>query len=424
MLRLPIIALVLLLAQGTVLADNPPLAADSRFKVEQFAGPVIGSSRVIGLAGAYVSIAETAVGIPWNPASVANRTPHSNDWFDMDLTFDYLAVGVGQGDSFDFDNNDRSPPNKLKEFLVLNGGGMLQFGAFGVGAYVQGNLYDFEDESSPPRVFSGNLVTAQFSMGYAFWRHQLLLGGGFRLNVFEIEDKEDSKNKYGSTTTGVELSGLFRPRNWPLRIGFQLSMPASSTMDDDTSAAPTGFFLPQGVSVPWEFRFGASAKFFSKKLYNPTPIFLTTPYTSVPVKRWGIEAPGEESFTEGKKLAPEGDLFLLVSIEFLFIGRVKNSIGSDGFFEQVYEPSGRHVGFSPRIGMETEVLRQRLRIRSGFYWEPSRSDNYPGRLHWTVALQFRILDFVFFGNHSLCISTAIDVSKRYSNLCLGVGFWH
>lgn len=411
-------ASLVLLWAGTLEASDPPIT-DSDYKVEQYHGPVIGSTRVIGLSGAYVSLAEEAVGIPWNTCSVANRTSYSEDWFDYDLTFDYLFVGVGQGERFDFDNNDRSLPTDL---FVLNLGGLLQLGPFGLGSYLRGNFYTFADRAAVPRIYDGNLVTWQLSAGYSFWSYQLVFGGGFRLSVFDIQEKEDASNHYGSTTTGLELSGLYRPRQWPFRIGFHWSVPSSSSLDDEATSPPAGFHLPEGVSVPWEFRIGATYKFLGEKPLNPLPPFALG---DAPEEKRASGASQEGApCTAGAEEEGGGEVFLLVSLEFLFIGKVRDSVGPDGFFEQVEERSGRQVNLSPRVGLESEIWKRRLRVRTGFYWEPSRSDHYAGRLHWTASLQLRLFDFEFLGSHSLCVSTALDVSRRYSNLCLGIGFWH
>src|SRR5262245_66673631 len=61
------------------LAQTSPPAAEVTVDAAQ--GPVTGSTRVIGLGGAYVAVAEGMDGIAVNPASVAVRLPYSwNRW--------------------------------------------------------------------------------------------------------------------------------------------------------------------------------------------------------------------------------------------------------------------------------------------------------------------------------------------------------
>jgi hypothetical protein len=136
-------------------------------------------------------------------------------------------------------------------------------------------------------------------------------------------------------------------------------------------------------------------------------------------------APGAETFHHHPpKPARRGGFYFLVSAELVLIGPVEKAIGTDAFFEQIYERTGREVNVSARLGVESEVWRRRLRLRAGTYFEPSRFDNHYGRVHGTFGFELRLFDFKAWGPRSLGFSSAVDLASRYSNVSVSLGFWH
>ena len=55
-------------------AAQEPLE-DNDFNIDAFTGPVLGSSRVVGMAGAHTALATDIDGAHWNPASFGSRPP-------------------------------------------------------------------------------------------------------------------------------------------------------------------------------------------------------------------------------------------------------------------------------------------------------------------------------------------------------------
>jgi hypothetical protein len=429
-LRPGLVAALLGILSATAAAQNPDINPGDVFNIETYEGPVLGSSRVIGLAGAYSAVAEDAVGIPWNPASVCNRTYYSEDWWDWDLAFDFLLANAFKTDHFDFDNNDRSLRSDL---WLVHLGGYLQFGTFGAGIYLRSRNLTLEDKPNPPdpvREYDGGLLQAHFCIGFAMFDHQLLLGFSVRTGQFNIEEKEDKDNSYAVEASGIELGGLLRPKGWPLRLSMVLYGPLNKEIDNLPDPPPANIVLPTGVGVPWEFRIGASY-LISDREYNQRPLYKRRKAERIaeikeaheegrPVPS-AAEEEDEETDFEAEYL---GDNYVLISVELLFLGSVKDAIGMDGFFQQEWERAGRNVSISPRVGVETELLRRRLRVRSGLYWEPSRYKGYIGRLHWTFSFQLRLFDFSFLGDHSVAVNFAIDLTHRYNNMSFGIGFWN
>jgi hypothetical protein len=441
----------LLLCADPLVAHGQPLTS-SDFQLDLYQGPALGSTRVVGLGGAYAAVAEESVGIPFNPASVANRTYYSNDRFDWDLGLDFLLPGLFQPDDFDFDNNGSSTS---ADFVVWSLGGQVQYKSFGIGVYGRGQTFEVTEqtEQQDPRQFTIGLWLNQLSLGYALFDHQLIVGGGLRIGLFAVTEKGKSKALFQQAAAGGEAGALFCPHRWPVRLAASFSSPLSSdtSTECEEDQCPQGFIMPRGVGLPWEVRIGASYRWGSTP-FNRAPLFLREkPAPIVPPEAYqppealpappiteykGGLAPSPYTRTTAKPVAkpsePQVDLekeyrggpYLLVVAELHLTGSVEDAIGTDGFLEQQRERAGEQVSLSPRLGLETEILRRRLRARAGSYWEPSRFTNASGRIHGTFSFDLRLFDFSLWGERSLRFSSALDLASRYSNLSLSLGFWH
>lgn len=485
--RLNAMHLRLLISAATaaaLLCFSPPARTqplnNGNFNVELYQGPVLGSTRVIGLAGAYTAIAEEAIGIPFNPASVANRTHYSVKNFDWDINFTYLKPGLLEGDNFDFDNNKRS---FLTDYHIFNYGALIQYKGFGFGLYVRSQVVSFEDKSATPRLYSATLQLGQIDFGYALWKHQIVIGGGLRAGYFSLQEKDVADGeRFRTSTLGLEAGAVFRPLRWPFRIAVTAAVPVYGWIDKKFEDAT--FFLPKGVQTPWEIRVGATYCFCFKKKYNVLPGYLKPKPKKVrkkkarprparpvvpppapgtpPAKKHapaekisappppaggkptgnkptghepsiGPSRPAEPPPAEsGKAKKParrrkkprRGGYYILVSAQMVILGPLKKTIGTDAFFEQIYERTGRGVDVGAHLGVEAEVWRNRLRLRGGGYWEPSRFEHYAGRMHGTFGLELRLFDFKLWGPRSLSLSSSLDLASRYNNVSFSVGFWH
>ncbi len=416
------LAIALAAAAAAEAADFRPINPGDIYDIELCEGPVLGSSRVIGLAGAYSAVAEEAVGIPWNPASVANRTYYSGDLFDWNLAFDFILGNAFRSGHFDFDNNDRSLKSNL---WVIHLGGMLQVGPAGAGAYLRSQNLSLKDGSG--REYEGGMLQGQFCLGLALFDHQLVSGLSLRYGSFDIHEKVDRNNKYGLNSTGLELGMLLRPNSQPWRLSFVVFGPMSNEITDISSSPPAGIVLPSGVSVPWELRIGFSY-LAGLRQYNMTPLYKRKSAATVSAASGeGAEPAADKKEEEDEdRLDREykGGNHVLICFELLLQGNGREAIGTDGFFNQEYEDAGRTTTVSPRLGAEIEPLRRRLRVRTGMYWEPGRFKDFSGRLHWTFCVQIRLFDISFLGDYSISASLAWDVTHRYSNVTFGLGFWN
>jgi hypothetical protein len=116
------------LVQGADLTTND-------YNIDLYQGPVLASTRVIGLAGAYVAIAEGTDGLNQNPASPAVRVPYSFDHFDFDLGLGLSYPSVLRNTDFFNTGEDRAEviATRDQDILFLNLAGSFQFGSWGFG---------------------------------------------------------------------------------------------------------------------------------------------------------------------------------------------------------------------------------------------------------------------------------------------------
>ncbi|MGB3052920.1 MAG: hypothetical protein WBB42_18095 [Polyangiales bacterium] len=84
--------------------------------------------------------------------------------------------------------------------------------------------------------------------------------------------------------------------------------------------------------------------------------------------------------------------YYLLSAELLITGRVDEGVGIESFFAQRVQRSGEDIGYSPRVGFESEVWPKRMKVRTGTYIEPSRFRETDLRVHWTVGFDVRVLN--------------------------------
>ena len=114
--------------------------------------------------------------------------------------------------------------------------------------------------------------------------------------------------------------------------------------------------------------------------------------------------------------------YLLVSSDIVFDGQTSaRGTGVEGFVMQELDPAGSEPTLSLRLGLESEVWNNRLKLRAGSYLEPSRFEGESIRVHGTAGLEVRL--FKLWG-WDWRVASTVDISRDYENLLIGVGFWH
>lgn len=119
--------------------------------------------------------------------------------------------------------------------------------------------------------------------------------------------------------------------------------------------------------------------------------------------------------------------YLLVSADLVVIGGVSNSVGIDGFLDQELRLHRGTPSFIPRVGVEGEPWRNRLKLRAGFYLEPGRNVGVSPRPHFTAGFDLNVLTLGLGGPvnpYAIRVGGKMDVARDYSELGLTVGFWH
>jgi hypothetical protein len=254
----------------------------SAYGIDLFQGPVLGTSRITGLAGAFTAIGEGADAIQWNPAAVSLRAPNSTTRDDYDLT-----GGVTLPSSVkrtDFDNNG-SVGFTYDNFVWLTAGGFVQHDRLGLGVLASFQNYELGvpgDEAILPdtgeviRTVIVRLLRLDPVVGYGFLDEQLHVGLGLRVAAFygvgstglANDETSDERLLLNSNTIGAQAGVLFTPRQLPFRLGVALRSPVAPMGGDPGRIAPDAegdraigdFYLPGRLELPWELEAGIAVQ--------------------------------------------------------------------------------------------------------------------------------------------------------------------
>lgn len=475
-------AVVALLSLAFVdVAAAQPLT-DNDFVIDAAGSPVLGSSRVIGMGGAYAALAQGVDGAGFNPASYASRAIHELDWFEWDVALSLGFPGVlGKDDFFNAGQSSAS----TEDMLFVDAGGRLQFGNFGLGFLARLLDYNIPPTLTSDAEFDVQLVSTFFGLGYGFWDGQLVVGLGGRLSVLNMNDISGSTGAASVelielTGLGIDVGGLLRLEGQPWRVGVTARTPVNSTLADTTMAVPEqigGFFIPEAVHSPWEIQVGFAYQLgrpFNTRYQpqkdpsialvrrlrdaqcarelaqlldelqaagRPAPEDLACPrlrerpedetwWVAERERRReerralgvAVEMAEEEiAAAREEELAGLARPYLLLSAEVRLIGRTENGIGIGAFFDQERRERGDQNTFVFHLGAEAEPWDDRLKVRVGSYLEAGRQAGVASRLHATVGADLRLFRILRWDVRG---TLTADGAARYLNLSVGVGIWH
>jgi hypothetical protein len=402
----PVLAAALWLTAAGVKADPA---------VEVFQGPLITSSRVKGLAGAYVAVAEGQDGQLYNAASLAHRTRWLGRGWDWDFVLDWDAPSEDTQRRRDFDNDG------LRDGRPGSGAGAAQLGLsfqwrrFGVGAVIRGSA--LTAGRGPNQQLEIVPLDVALGVAYAFWREQLIVGVDYVAEGGEVELHTGGetpitlyKAEYGlqSARPGI----LWRPRGQRFRVGLQVDLP--STVRPTVTKNDVQVLSPK-MAFPAVLRLGTSLWLGDNAgLYN----------------QGSLRALWEERREAGEpdppaplvEHAPGGSPVLLsAEVDLTFPTRDSVSV-SDYIANGTLDGArrvGRNLTASVHAGAEWEAIRTWLVIRGGSYLEPSRYRRY-SRIHGTFGLDLRVPIYIT----DLRAGVAGDVASRYQNVGFTLGLWH
>jgi hypothetical protein len=385
--------------------------SSSATSVDAARGTISGSTRYVGLGGAFVAIADDTEGVPSNPASVAVRLPYSlYDW-DYGLGADF-AIGTWLPKN-DIYNQPGEQGAKKSTSLVGSFAGILYYRHLGFGIAAEGRRNEASRSDMAQGVgtnLAGNFGTVHAAAAYGFLDGQLQLGLGPRFVGVGFASS-------GAFTAGVgyETGVIVKPTGQQYRVGLAWKSPIEAKIFAEGAESASRAHLP------WEAALGFAYQFGNRPL---NPSFEST-NDRVRRNAQGRTPTDEDYKTALKELYDEYQTrqrwYLLVSSELSLIeggGRV-------GLSEQAAK--SRPI-ISPRLGVESEVVPHWLRLRAGTYYEPARTADSHSRIHATGGLDVKLFRFGLFGLLEPFdywqLSLAVDGARSYLNTSFSLGFWY
>jgi hypothetical protein len=121
---------------------------------------------------------------------------------------------------------------------------------------------------------------------------------------------------------------------------------------------------------------------------------------------------------------------LLVSAAVKVTTKTEDGVGLESFLTQRVERSGTTISYSPRIGVEGEIIPGYLVLRAGSYYEPTRFGvRSTFRIHGTGGLDIHIpIAWSVFGlldkSSTFRVGGAVDGALRYFGWGVTAGLWH
>ena len=443
------------------------------------------------MAGAYTAVAEGIDGATVNAASPAVREPFSYDWVDYDVDVDFSLPGAYGGTDFDNHGpqSDSKLQSQTNGFLYLHGGAQLQLGNLGFSATVELFQYGIQPESGATGVTL--VYGRYHALGaYALAGNQIIIGGGARIVTLQVKANGGSVTGGQTLLTlngaGPEAGVVIKPNSLPFRLGATLRAPVGATVagvvgevgglfggGSSSSSLPVqstaGFVLPERAAVPWEidtgFAFQLGPRPLNPPWLNPHDMekrvraridearaARTADYlrelADTPVEEREAKKRGQEEHEDTIRAIEEEELSvesarlraireareenwprerITVYGSLLMTGASSNANSLEGFATQTQQPVGQHVSFSPRIGIESEPVRNLIATRVGSYLEPSRFEAGTARQHFTFGGDVRLFQFSpwgIFGDQIWRVTVAADLAPRYQNFGIGIGAWH
>lgn len=486
-------ALALLVAAPSARAGGPigpngtPIAT-SAYAVDLSEGPVLAGTRVTGLAGAYVAIAEGTEGNVQNPAAPAVRTAYSTDHLDYDwgvgVTFPSTIANT------DFFNTGEPGTNVGQTatggFLFLDLSANVQLGRWGIGATINAQTYDIDRTNATAGQVTH--LRAQFGTGHilvARWvdKGQLVIGGGLRLSLLTVTNRNPTAGQPGTLfdTSGAALEAgmLWRPNDQHFRFGASVrsavagadaktAIPTDSNGDRVVGdpASADALYLPNDVALPWDVSVGLAIQLgprpFNPRWYDPEEVLARTrrylewrarerARRKAYLVRHGRDpaAVDAENATEAAldRLAMQrakdalhqrlearyramAGFHVLISTSLTISGPVKDAVGIESFLSQRVNREGERTTLTPRLGVETGIIPHWVNVRAGSYYEPTRFSSAPARarVHVTGGADIKLFPWTVFGlfedGTEWRVAGAIDRAARYSGWSVAVGVWH
>ncbi len=468
-------------AAGPLSAEGTPIRT-SAYTVDLYQGPVIVSTRVMGLSGAYSAIAEGVDGLAQNPAAATVRTAWSVDSFDYDWGIGFTSANSLRGNDF---YNSNLPAGELEGgeggLMFLTPAVLLQSGPWGYGFAISAQTFSLHSAADAGRTQSleARFADVTGTIAYGFMRNEFCLGLGLRTVALGVSlgRSEGGTELFSTTGVGAVIGAVYKPEGQRLRAGASFKSPVKTEAEpgslvgradngDLVLGSPAdpenSIWLPTELRQPWEATLGFVLSLGPRPL-NPR---FTDPGELLARERrlmaWRrreraralrrvsgseqarLEAARRREDEEDRASLERAERvlrqelvlrsrslarrYLLLSGEVQLTGASSDSVGVESFVRQEVARAGEELSFSPRLGLEGEPWAHQLKLRGGSYLEPARFRRSSPRVHGTLGFDARLFEWTVFGlfdeGTSWRAGAAADLSRRYFAWSAAVGVWH
>jgi hypothetical protein len=374
-------------------------------------GVLMGSARVVGLGGAYVGIAEGVDGFHSSLSALAHRSPRlERDW-DLGVNLSWLDLPLAKAQGKDLDNDGL--PDDAPETFQMQGAVLLQYRNFGLGFSVRNSQVGYCDTvyCEARNRLRVSLFQTALAGAVALGRDEFILGFGIYSAQAVFSHRLEGDWRYGNT--GIALDVLYRPQGKPYRVGVAVRPEVMAAWQRQSGQVPflagrqlfSAVVSPAVLSLGVSWRLGEGAEHYNR--------------LSPAARRHLLEG---GDFLE---VPPELELGTstgrwLISAQADLISPVENAVPVRSFTALT---QAQWVGSSgmlqPRVGVEHETWPGRLRTRLGAFIEPSPFADHLPRPHLTGGFELFLLEYW----ENWALSASFDVSRRYSNFGISIGFW-
>ena len=433
----------------------------NHYGIDLYQGPVLASTRVIGLAGAFVAIGEGVEGDTQNPGRAGRAGALVERPFRLRLSASVVTFPATIKNSDFFNSGKRTdlPKGSTGGFVFLNLAANLQFGKWGLGVTSDLQEYALRRDTGESAQKSADQLVAQisvthFQLARSFADGQLVVGVGDRVATLAIQNQgpldTSQQDLFSTVGNGYEAGFVLRPNGAHFRIGGAFrsgvtTRPSASSSQRVLYANDpiNELFLPERVTLPWDLDLGLAIQLGPRPL-NPRWI---DPAMEIErckrFLRWRqLERARRRRFELARVAELHGDVAAAaraLDAEFAFdaalddatlsrteeevdielrrrhdalrrfhvlllgslviSGTAQEAVGVESFLERTVQRSGASLSYSPRIGLETESVPNWLRLRAGSYNEPTRfpSNKDGGRIHGTLGFDAKLFPFDLFG---------------------------
>lgn len=421
-----------------------------------------------------------------NVAAPAVREAFSLRSFDHDISVGIAFPGAYGNTDFNNrgENGDPRLVQRTDRFWYLNAGLQLQFGQLGITAMGDFLSYEVTSPSQGTSSLSLTLGKIHAAAAYALLDHQLVLGAGARIVLFDLGGSVGQGSLLQMAGVGPEVGAIVKPNGTPFRVGATLRSPVSAgnisaghtVVDPSTGVSSAGgFIVPDRITQPWELEAGIAWQFGSRPL-NPPWIEpekderelarriaenraaraaernrelsrmprRTAADLSVRAARAKVLEGEEKDLRDDEDLELEGakDLlyqrrkarylnwprdYVLVLASMTLTGASSRGVALEGFLDQKRELVGRTLTIAPRVAAESELVPNLIRTRAGVYFEPSRFEDGTYRQHFTFGADLKLLSWDLLGiipGQTWRLTAFVDMAPRYQNFGFAIGAWH